>query len=162
MFSGPKKGLKIGRILLAQTIVMPLLLVGADMVSDGGVLGQMWPYTLLAKYLAGAYSGNSTGGGNVSRSDEAAVNEERNMTVNDTGITNSTASEQEDDSEAVDVEGMILFILFLVSIIILVGSTWNLLRSNPLATLVRNARTTVMMNSRELERKDVPVPLGNS
>jgi len=28
-----------------------------------------------------------------------------------------------------------------------------------LATLVRNARTTVMMNSRELERKDVPVPL---
>ena len=160
MFSGLKRGLKIGPILLAQTIVMPLLLVGADMVSDGGVLGQMWPYTYFAKYLAGAYSGNSTGGGNVSRSDEAAVNEERNMTVNDTGITNSTASEQEDQSE--DVEGLILWCLFLASIVILILSTVKLLLSNPLATLVRNARTTLMMNSRELERKDVPVPLGNS
>ena len=82
------------------------------------------------------------------------------MTVNDTDITNSTASEQEEESEV--VEGRILFGLFFVSILILIASTWNLLRSNPLATLVRNARTTVMMNSRELERKDVPVPLGNS
>ena len=39
---------------------MPLLLVGADMVTDGGVLGQMWPYTLFAKLLAGAYSGISS------------------------------------------------------------------------------------------------------
>ena len=160
MFSGPKKGLKIGRILLAQTIVMPLLLVGADMVSDGGVLGQMWSYTTWAKLLAGADSGNSTGGGNISRSDEVAVNEERKRRVNDTGITDSTASEQQDYSE--NVEGLILGFLFIVSLIILFASTVNLLRPNPLATLVRNARTTVMMNSRELERKDVPVPLGNS
>ena len=135
-------------------IVMPLLLVGADMVSDGGVLGQMWPYTALAKLLAGADSGNSTGEANISRSDEAPLNEERNMTVNDTGITNSTASEA--------LEDVVLYSLFVVSIMILVASTVNLLRSNPLATLVRNARTTVMMNSRELERKDVPMPLGNS
>ena len=117
-------------LLIMMTIVMPLLLVGTDMVSDGGVLGQMWPYTWLAKYLAGAYSGNSTGGANIS---EAAANEERNMTVNDTGITNSTASEQEDTSEAVEV--VILLLLFLVSIFILFVTTWNLLRSNPLATL---------------------------
>ena len=123
------------------------------MVSDGGVLGQMWPYSYYAKYLAGADSGNSTGGGNVSRSDEAAVNEERKRRINDTGITNSTASE---------LEELILGFVFLVSIVILVWSTGILLRSSPLATLVRNARTTVMMNSRELERKDVPVPLGNS
>ena len=157
MSSGPTRGLKIGPFLLVQTIVMPLLLVGSDMVSDGGVLGQMWPYTALAKLLAGADSGNSTGEANISRSDEAPLNEERN-----TGITNSTAREQEDDSEAVDVEGLILFILFLVSILILFYSTLNLLWSNPLATLMRSARTTVMMNSRELERKDVPVPLGNN
>ena len=162
MSSGPTRGLKIGPFLLVQTIVMPLLLVGSDMVSDGGVLGQMWPYTALAKLLAGEDLGNSTGEANISRSDEAPLNEERTMTVNDTGITNSTASEQEDDREAVDVEGVILFILFLVSILILFYSTLNLLWSNPLATLVRSARTTVMMNSRELERKDVPVPLGNS
>ena len=135
MSSGPKRGLKIGPILLAQTIVMPLLLVGADMVSDGGVLGQMWPYTMWAKFLAGAEFRKFDG--NISR---LAVNEERNMTVNERGI---------------------LGFLFGVSIMILFESTWNLLRSNPLATLVRNARTTVMMNSRELERKDVPVPLGN-
>jgi len=150
----------MGSFLLAQTIVIPLLLVGADMVSDGGVLGQMWPYTFYAKLLAGADSGNSTGGANISRSEEAAVNKERNMTVNDTGITNSTASEREEESE--DVEELILNFLFIVSILILFYSTVNLLLSNPLATLVRNARTTVMMNSRELERKDVPVPLGNS
>ena len=73
MSSGPKRGLKIGRILLAQTIVMPLLLVGADMVSDGGVLGQMWPYTMWAKIQvpralsANQVDLNSTGGGNISR-----------------------------------------------------------------------------------------------
>ena len=127
---------------------MPLLLVGADMVSDGDVLGQMWSYTFMAKEMSG--------GGNISRSDEA-LNEERNMTVNDTAVTNSTASEQKDLTQ-----GAMLLSLFFVSIAILVSSTLNMLRSNPLASLVRNARTTVMMNSRELERKDVPVPLGNS
>ena len=147
----PHKGLQISKVLLVTTIVLPLMLVGSDMVSDGCVLSQMWPYTFYAKLLAGAYSGNSTGGANISG---AAVNEERNMTVNDTGITNSTASEA--------LEDVVLYSLFVVSIMILVASTVNLLRSNPLATLVRNARTTVMMNSRELERKDVPMPLGNS
>jgi len=108
--SAPPEGLQISKFLLATTIVLPLLLVGADMVSDGGVLGQMWPYTYFA---AGDVKG----------------------------------------------EEMILAFLFIVSILILFFSTVNLLQSNPLATLVRNARTTVMMKSRELERKDVPVPL---
>ena len=124
MSASPKTGIQISTFLVVTTIVLPLLLVGADMLSDGGVLAQMWPYTRFAKDLAGADSG-----------DEARLN--------------STAP-------------WILAYLFLVSIIVLEFSTGNLLRSNPLATLVRNARTTVMMNSRELERKDVPVPLGNN
>ena len=60
------------------------------------------------------------------------------------------------------MEGFILLYLFVVSIFILFLSTVSLLKSNPLATLVRNARTRIMLNSRELERKDVPVPLGKS
>ena len=133
MTSGPKKGLEIGPFLLAQTIVLPLILVGADMVTDGDMLGQMWPYAVFSG-SGNQVELNSTAGANISRSDEVAVD---------------------------DDEGIILGFLFLVSIIILLLSILNMCRSNPLASLVRNARTTVMMNSRELERKDVPVPLGN-
>ena len=73
---------------------------------------------------------------------------------------NSTASELEDQSEL--MERVVLNFVFMFSIAILIFSTKKLLLSNPLVTLVRDARTKVMMNSRELERKDVPVPLGNS
>ena len=153
MSSRPKRGIQIGQILIAKTIVLPVMLVGSDMLSDGGVLGQMWPYTYFAKYLARADSRNqaelnSRTAANSSSSDEAA------------GITISNAEELEDSDEVVDE--LILAGLFIVSIVILFFSTVNLLMSNPLATLVRNARTTVMMNSRELERKDVPVPLGKN
>ena len=160
MSASPKRGIQISTFLLFTTIVLPVLLVGSDMVSDGGVLGQMWQYSL-GKALAGADSGNqaklnSTAATNSSNWDEEAVNEERNGT----GITNSTAEEQEDSGE--DLDAAILAIMFLVSLLILIASTLTLLFSNTLATLLRNARTNVMMNSRELERKDVPVPLGNS
>ena len=46
------------------------------------------------------------------------------------------------------------------SSIILLSSLLNLVLSNPCASLLINARTTVLMKTRELERKDVPVPLG--
>ena len=49
--------------------------------------------------------------------------------------------------------------LFLSSSI-LFFSVVNLVLSNPWASLLINARTTVLMKTRELERKDVPVPLG--
>ena len=93
--SSPPNGLQMSTLLLFSTIVLPLMLVGADMVTDVGVLGQMWPYTLWAKTLARRDSGNqaelnSTAAANSSSSDEAAVNEERNWA----GVTNSTAEEQ--------------------------------------------------------------------
>ena len=47
-----------------------------------------------------------------------------------------------------------------VSSIILLSSMLNLVLSNPWSSLLINARTTVLMKTRELERKDVPVPLG--
>ena len=46
------------------------------------------------------------------------------------------------------------------SSIILLSSMLNLVLSNPWSSLLINARTTVLMKTRELERKDVPVPLG--
>ena len=109
------EGLPMSKLYLFATMVLPLILVGSDMVSDGGVMAQMWPYTFFG-------------------SQEARKRP----------------------------DALILGYLFVVSIIVLSFSSIKLLLSNPLATLVRNARTTVMMNSRELERKDVPVPLGNS
>jgi len=153
------EGLPISKLYPFTTLVLPLILVGSDMVSDCGVLGQMWQYTLIGKLLAEAYSRNhvelnSTASANSSSSGVVAVNEGRNGVVND--ITNSTVKEEKD---LVHMEGVILFCLFSLSISILSVSMIILLWSNPLATLVRNARTTVMMNSRELERKNVLVPL---
>ena len=70
----PAKGLQISKVLLATTIMLPLMLVGSDMVSDGSVLGQMWPYTFFGKDLALAYSRNKT------------------AEVNSTSATNSSSS----------------------------------------------------------------------
>ena len=49
MSSSPKRGLPIGLFLLVQTIVLLLILVGVDMVTDGNVLVQMWPHTMLGR-----------------------------------------------------------------------------------------------------------------
>ena len=153
MSSSPERGLKIGPFLLALTIVWPLLLVGADMWTDGKVVTKMWQYTVLGKtYTVWAR--------NLTIAYRTVNDTGFDLLVNDTGVANSTASEQEDQSEL--MEGVVLNFVFMFSITILIFSTTKLLLSNPLVTLVRDARTKVMMNSRELERKDVPVPLGNS
>merc|ERR1719458_1898664 len=49
--------------------------------------------------------------------------------------------------------------LFGASCFILGFSLLNLLVANPIKTLIRNARTSVLMGSREMESKDVPVPI---
>lgn len=56
----PATGITISKVLLFSTILMPVALVGSDMISDGGVLVQMWPYTTTAKSLAGEYAGDAT------------------------------------------------------------------------------------------------------
>ena len=120
----PYEGITISKVLLFSTILMPVALVGSDMISDGGVLAQMWQQIMPSRVGS-----------------------------------NSTEVEQGGQSGHLDTT---LFTLFLVSILILLISTGNLLRSNWLSTLLRNARTTLMMESRELERKDAPVPLGDN
>ena len=54
----------------------------------------------------------------------------------------------------------VAYLVFGLSCSILLSSLLNLVFSNPLATLLINARTSVLMKTRELERKNVPVPLG--
>ena len=56
----PAKGLQISKVLLATTILLPLMLVGSDMVSDGSVLGQMWQHTGLVEDLTRKYSGKES------------------------------------------------------------------------------------------------------
>ena len=112
----PAEGIKISIFLLLSTILMPMMLVGTDMISDGSVMAQMWPYTRFPNW---------------------------------------------EQVEQVDVLDRTLGYLFLASILVLEYSTLSLLRSNWLSTLLRNAKTTLMMESRELEKKDASVPLGN-
>ena len=47
------------------------------------------------------------------------------------------------------------------STIVLIFSVLNLILGNPAKTLIRNLRFSVLMASRELEAKDVPLPIGN-
>ena len=50
--------------------------------------------------------------------------------------------------------------LFYASCVILVFSLLNLIVGNPTKTLISNVRTSVLMASREMESKDVPLPIG--
>ena len=50
---------------------------------------------------------------------------------------------------------------YVVSCFILFFSVLNLLLEKPIKTLIRNARTSLLMGSREMESKDVPVPIGD-
>ena len=50
--------------------------------------------------------------------------------------------------------------LFLASGLILLYSLLNLILENPAKTLIRSVRTSALMGSREMNAKDVPVPIG--
>ena len=103
----PPNGLQISFFTLACAILLPLILVGFDVGSDAGVLGQMWTIWIEWKY-------------------EAA-----------------------------------LAAFIVISPFILLFSTLNLIFSNPWASLLVNARTSVYMETRESERKDMAVPIGD-
>ena len=55
----------------------------------------------------------------------------------------------------------VLVVLYLGSCGILTISMLNLIFGNPAKTLIRNVRTSVLMGSRELESKDIPLPIGD-
>ena len=103
----PPKGLQINFFTLATAILLPLILVGFDVGSDAGVLGQM-------------------------------------VTIK---------------NEWKDEKALVVYTV--ISTFILLFSTVNLIFSNPWASLLINARTSVFMETRESERKDMAVPIGD-
>jgi len=110
----PAIGFQLTSFTIFQAIGVPLILVAADVVTDGNLLFDMNDYI-------------------------------------DTLYTSTeTANEQGADA---------LLGLFLASCFILAFSMLNLIFGNPAKTLIRNVRTSVLMGSRELESKDVPLPI---
>ena len=83
----------------------------------------------------------------------------------DTLRANSTSNSTDDNvtemfTTTISTGGEELSGLFWASIVILLFSMLNLIFGNPAKTLIRNVRISVLMESREMEAKDVPLPIG--
>ena len=132
----PRRGLKISFFTLVQTIAMPLALVAVDVASDGNLLYHM------KSFIGTQWATNTT-----------------SFTINSTNVTEqhniTTLTETGTPQGETTLDG-----LFYLSCAILLFSMLNLIFGNPFKTLIRNARTSAFMASRELESKDVPLPMG--
>ena len=109
--------------------------MAADVVTDGNLLFDM-------SYYIDTFWANDTGDSTYD---------------NVTELHNSTTSTETANGQGADA----LFGLFQASCFILAFSMLNLIFGNPAKTLIRNVRTSVLMGSRELESKDVPLPIGD-
>ena len=137
------KGIEISQFTIIKTIGLPLVVVAVDVATDSNLLFDMNSYidTLRA---------NST-----SNSTDDNVTEILNSTAS-SEILNSTASSETGNREA----AVALLGLWVGSVAILAISMLNLIFGNPVKLLIRNVRTSVLMESREMEAKDVSVPIG--
>ena len=118
-----------------QVIGVPLGLVALDIGSDGNLLLLMDSY--IDALNTRALINNST---------------ENNFTMQHNNSSIGTGNKQ---GEARALRG-----LFLASGLILLYSLLNLILENPAKTLIRSVRTSALMGSREMNAKDVPVPIG--
>ena len=127
----PSRGVEISKLTFLRTIGLPLVLVMVDIGSDGNMC-----------YFMSDYIGNLRG---------------------TTTLTSNNLTNQNNPSrEALHVQGKDeLTGLFITSVCILVFSMLNLIFQKPAKTLIRSAQTCALMQSRELESNDVPLPIGN-
>ena len=121
--------------MMYQVIGVPLGLVALDIGSDGNLLYFMDSY--LKATNTTALTNNST---------------ENNFTMQHNNSSIEAGNEQG--------VGGALDGLFAQSICILFFSLLNLILENPAKTLIRSVRTSALMGSREMNAKDVPVPIG--
>ena len=129
--SPPSRGFEISKLTFLRTIGLPLVLVMVDIGSDGNMC-----------YFMSDYIGNLRG----------------TTTLTSNNLTNP----KNPSTEALHVQGKDeLTGLFITSICILVFSMLNLIFQKPAKTLIRSAQTCALMESRELESKDVPLPIGD-
>ena len=119
-----------------QVIGVPLGLVALDISSDGNLL-----LLMLDSYSRGT---NTT------------------VLTNNSTENNFTMQHNKSSIEAWNAQGGAIALggLFAASCMILLISLLNLIVENPAKTLIRSVRTSALMGSREMNAKDVPVPIG--
>ena len=86
-----------------------------------------------------------------------------NMTSDTFNSTDDNVTEQHNGTSSANQQDTQYKLngLFVMSCIILGFSLLNLLLDVPVKSLIRNARTSALMSSREMESKNVPVPIGD-
>ena len=137
--SGPvKRGIELSRLTIIRVIALPLAIVAADVATDGYML------YFMKSHMDTAFEATNITSYTINRTDDN-VTEQHNANI----------TERENHPKTT-LDG-----LFLGSCTIFAFSLLNLLFGNPSKTLVRNARTSALMASRELESKDVPLPIGD-
>ena len=120
-----------------QVIGVPLGLVALDIGSDGNLL--LFMSSNLRATNTTVLTNNST---------------ENNFTMQHNNSSIETGSEQRE--VAWRLEG-----LFIGSCLIIGFSLLSLILENPAKTLIRSVRTSALMRSKEMNAKDLPVPIGN-
>ena len=120
-----------------QVIGVPLGLVALDISSDGNLL--LFMSSNLRATNTTVLTNNST---------------ENNFTMQHNNSSIETGSEQRE--VAWRLEG-----LFIGSCLIIGFSLLSLILENPAKTLIRSVRTSALMRSKEMNAKDLPVPIGN-
>ena len=129
--SPPSRGVEISKLTFLRTIGLPLVLVMVDIGSDGNMC-----------YFMSDYIGNLRGTTTLTSN---------NLTNQNNPSTNALHVQGKDELTG----------LFITSVCILVFSMLNLIFQKPAKTLIRSAQTCALMESRELESKDVPLPIGD-
>ena len=117
-----------------QVIGVPLGLVALDIGSDWNLL--VFMESFLDATNTTVLTNNST---------------ENNFTMQHSNSSIEAGNEQ---------RARALYGLFAGSCCVLFFSLMNLILENPAKTLIRSVRTSALMGSREMNAKDVPVPIG--
>ena len=125
-------------VLIYQVIGLPLGLVALDMGSDGNLLFFMNSYL------------------DTIRTQNTRVLPNNNFTVQHKNSSSSIETGSEQREVAWRLEG-----LFIGSCLIIGFSLLSLILENPAKTLIRSVRTSALMRSKEMNAKDLPVPIGN-
>ena len=141
-FAAKNSQLWLIHVLIYQVIGLPLGLVALDMGSDGNLLFFMNSYL------------------DTIRAQNTRVLPNNGTNDNFTAQHNNSSSSIETGSEQREVawrlEG-----LFIGSCLIIGFSLLSLILENPAKTLIRSVRTSALMRSKEMNAKDLPVPIGN-
>ena len=135
-FAAKNSQLWLVHVLIYQVIGLPLGLVALDMGSDGNLLFFMNSYL------------------DTIRAQNTRVLPNDNITMQHNNSSIETGREQRE--VAWRLEG-----LFIGSCLIIGFSLLSLILENPAKTLIRSVRTSALMRSKEMNAKDLPVPIGN-